>query len=219
MSEEINVYNIAQKILNSLNQNNNIKCSEVFLDKKNYINIEIEENSIKNSKLATEMGISVRTIDTRGSLGFSFTNKIENKTIERIVKTAIKMMKSGTPDPDFKKLPDLCNSYPTVKGLYDDKIENLEIEDSSKYVNDLIKVCEKDDKAISQSAKFKSSCNETYIFNSNGIEVFGKDTICSISSNIIVKDKISNKTSFGFDWQSVRNIKDLDSERIALNAL
>ncbi|MBN1216508.1 MAG: TldD/PmbA family protein [Candidatus Lokiarchaeota archaeon] len=219
MLQDHDIYSISNKILNSLNQNNEIKCSEVFFDKTSYINIEIEENSIKYSKLASERGLSIRIIDKRGSLGFSFTNKLENKPIESIVKTAISMMNCGTPDPDFKNLPLLCNSYPEVKGIYDEKIKDLDIEDSSKYIDNLIRICDEDEKAISQSAKFKSSYNETYIFNSNGIELYGKDTICSISSNMIVKDKISKQTSFGFDWQSVRNIRDLDSERIASNAL
>ena len=220
MTEDIDMFTFADKALRSIENNcNNIKCSEVYLSKDSYINIEIEENSIKNSKLGTEAGISVRVIDNRGSLGFSFTNKLEDRTIKKIVKSAVRMMKVGTPDPDFSNLPNKYNNYPTVKGLYDKNIEQLEIEDSSTYIKDMINVCEDDENAISQSAKFKSNFSETCIFNSNGIEISGRETICSISSNIIVKDKITNQTSFGFDWQTVRNIKDLNSQTIALNAL
>ncbi len=220
MSEEIDIFELVKNITNIIKvRETNVKCSEVYLSKDKYINIEIEENSIKNSTLGTEMGVSVRVIDNRGSLGFSFTNKFEKKTIDKIVNTAIKMMKVGTSDPDFKDLPKKPKNYPSIRGLYDKNIEQIEVEDSSQYVEDLIKVCEEDELAISQSANFKSNYSEIYIINSNGLEVSSKNTICSISSNIIVKDKITKKTSFGFDWQSVRNIKDLNAQKIAINAL
>jgi len=58
-----------------------------------------------------------------------------------------------------------------------------------------------------------------YIFNSNGLEANGKETICTISSNITVKDKISGETSFGHDWQAERQLLKLNATKIAQNAL
>jgi len=128
-------------------------------------------------------------------------------------------MRAGTVDPDFRNLPDSINKYPVIKDLFDKNIKNLQLIDSINYVKDLIKVCEEDELAISQTGSFISNYSKTYIFNSNGLEVSGKDTSCSVSSHIIVKDKISKNASFGYEWQSERNLKNINSTETAKNAL
>lgn len=222
MSEykEIDFYRIGEKTLDIIeSKREKIRSAEVYLDLNRYINIEIEENSIKNSELGTENGISVRVFDRGGSLGFSFTNRFQKSSLESMVETSIKMMKAGTPDPEFKDLPSKYKNYPDVKALHNNNIEDLEIEESSNYVEDLIRICDEDEIAISQSASFKANYSETFVFNSNGLEISGKKTIASISSNIIVKDETTGETSSGFERKSVRNIKELKVDEIALSAL
>jgi len=199
--------------------NANLKDAEIFFGKSKYISIEIEENSVKNSEIGSDHGVSIRLIDNKGSLGFAFTNKLLKKSIETITTTALKMMSAGTADPDYKKLPDSYKDYPNVKGLFNNDLKALEIEDTLGFAEDLIKICKKDELAISQSAGFQSNYGKMYIFNSNGLEIQGKHTMCSISSNIIVKDKVSGETSFGQDWQSERDLKNINAIQIAENAL
>ncbi|MFX1256990.1 MAG: TldD/PmbA family protein [Promethearchaeota archaeon] len=220
MSEKLDIFRLAHNSLKLAQKDNaNLKCAEIFIGKNKYINIEIEENSIKNSEIGSNYGASIRVIDKRGSLGFAFTNNVEKKSIKNITDIALKMMKSGTDDSDFKDLPGHYDNYPTVKNLFDINLKNLQIEDSVKYVEELIKVCNEDELAISQSGDFLSNYSKRYIFNSNGLEISGKETICSISSNIIVKDKVTKETSFGYDWQSERNLKNLKPRAIAKSAL
>jgi len=220
MTEKKDYFALANYGLNILEKyNDNVKCGEIFLEKSKYINIEISENSIKNSEIGSDHGISLRVIDKKGSLGFSFTNKLDKKSIEKMVKVAVKMMKAGTEDTDFKSLPSKCTKYPSVKGLFDIELKNMQIEDSIKYIEDLIKVCKEDDKAISQSADFSSSYSKNIILNSNGLEAIGKETNCQISSEIIVKDKVSKETSSGYEWQSERNLNKINSVEVATVAL
>ena len=201
------------------NKSSNMKCAEIFFGKNKYLNIEVEENSVKNSEIGTDRGVSIRIIDKRGSLGFAYTNKLDKKSIDKIVNLALKMMKAGTEDQDFKDLPPHYQNYPTVTGLFDDNLRNLEVEETNEDIEDIIKVCNDDDLAISQSANFVSHYYKKYIFNSNGLEVNGKETICTISSNITVKDKITGETSFGYDWQAERQKMKLNATKIAQNAL
>ncbi|MCK4381533.1 MAG: TldD/PmbA family protein, partial [Candidatus Lokiarchaeota archaeon] len=182
-------------------------------------NIEIEENSIKNSETGEDNGFSIRVINKNGSLGFSYSNKLDRTTIEKICKIAIKMMKVATPDPDFKNLPGSFKNYPAVKGLFDKNLKYLQIEDSVDYINDLIKICKDDEMAISQSGNFASGYSKIYIFNSNGLNVSRKDTSCLISSNIIVKDKISNETSSGYERQVERRLDKINAIKVANLAL
>ena len=220
MQEKPDVRNLAQYGLKlAEREDSNLKCAEVYFEKTKYINIEIEENSIKNSEIGSDYGVSFRLINNMGSLGFAFTNKLNKPSLSKIIKLAIKMMNAGTDDPLFKNLPEKCEKYPNVKDLFDRETKELQLEESLIYVEELIKICNSDELAISQSANFMSNYSKSYIFNSNGVETLGKGTYCSLSSNIIVKDKISNETSFGYDWQSERRIKNINASEIGNNAL
>ncbi len=200
-------------------KNSNFKSAEVFVNKNKYINIEVEENTLKNSETGEDNGVSIRVINNKGSLGFAFTNRLDKKSIEYIVKIAIKMMNVGTYNPDFKNLPFKFKNYPNVKQLFDNDLKNLQLEDSLGYIKELIKICDDDEMAISQSANFFSNYSKTYIFNSNGLEISGKVTDCSLSSHIIIKDKVSKETSFGYEWQSERMLKNINAEKVIRDAL
>ncbi|MFX1385749.1 MAG: TldD/PmbA family protein [Promethearchaeota archaeon] len=218
--ENLDIYTMAELCLKLVEkETSEIKCADLFLEKSNYINIEIEENSIKNSETGEDIGVSIRVINKKGSLGFAYTNKLNRTTIEKVCKTAVKMMKVATPDPDFKNLPGPFKNYPVVRDLFDKNLKYLCIEDSLNFANDLIKVCEDDESAISQSANFASGYSKTYIFNSNGLDVSRKDTSCLISSNIIVKDKVSKETSSGYERQVERNLNNLNAKKVAKMAL
>ncbi|MFX1314522.1 MAG: TldD/PmbA family protein [Promethearchaeota archaeon] len=220
MNYNSEVYSLANYGLKLAERSNSdLKCAEIFFGKNSYINIEIEENSIKNIEVGADYGTSIRLFNKKGSLGFAFTNRIEKESIEKMIKIALDMKDAGTKDPDFKNLPIHYKKYPNVKDLYDINLKNLEIEDSLKYAEDLIDICNRDELAISQSGNFLTNYTKTHIFNSNGLEIAGKESNCTISSNIIVKDKISNETSFGYDWQSERILKKIDAENTATNAL
>ncbi|MBY8988296.1 MAG: TldD/PmbA family protein [Candidatus Lokiarchaeota archaeon] len=220
MDNEIDIYElarygirIAEKVYPSY------KCAEIFVGKSQYTNIELEENSIKYSELGSDNGVSIRIYNNQGSLGFAFTNKLNKKVIEKIVTNAIKMMNAGTSDPNFKNLPEKYKSYPKVEHLYDKSIKSLKIEDSIELIKDLIKVCNEDDQAISQSGDFTANYNMSYIFNSNGIEACGEETLFSISSNIIVKDKVTGETSNGYESQMKRKLEEIDGTSTAVEAL
>ncbi|MFX0081378.1 MAG: TldD/PmbA family protein [Candidatus Hodarchaeota archaeon] len=220
MEGDVDVFGLARYGLRLIEQSSHeLKCAEIFFEKNKYISIEIEENSVKNSEIGEDNGVSVRVINKRGALGFAFSNKLEKKTVNDLCITALKMMNVSTPDPDFYDLPSSYQNYPKVNGLFDRDLKVLQLEDSLSYINALIKVCEQDETAISQSGSFISNYTKTNILNSNGLEVSGKDTSCSLSSHIIVKDKVSKETSFGYEWQSERSLKKLNASELAKTAL
>ncbi|MFO8017228.1 MAG: TldD/PmbA family protein [Promethearchaeia archaeon] len=220
MFEKNRVFDLAKFTLDLAEKKTTaIKCAELYFSVNKYLDVEIEENSIKNSELGTDFGTSLRLIDNRGSLGFAFTNYIEKDSLQKLVSRSIKMMRAGTPDPDFKNLPSPPAKYPNIQNLYDKNLKNIEIEEGINYVEEMINLCKRDEKAISQSAEFSVNYFEEYIFNSNGIEASGKGTNVSVSSNMIAKDPISKETSFGYDWQSERQLEDIKPKTVAETAL
>jgi PmbA protein len=195
------------------------KCAEFFVASNEYLNIELEQNAIKHSEIGAEGGLSVRIYNNKGALGFAFTNVMNTKSVENIVNIAFKMMKVSSVDPDFTDLPPKTAKYPPLKGIYDKEVENLTVENSMHYVNDLITECGKEMLAISQTASFTSNNSKTLILNSNDLEVSGKETIFSLFSEITLKDDGTGEISNGFDYQLKRNVKELDGELIAKNAI
>ncbi|MFW9821498.1 MAG: TldD/PmbA family protein [Candidatus Thorarchaeota archaeon] len=220
MENDSDIYNLSNFIFKMIEKGTNGSAhTEIFFEKNKYVSIDIEENTVKNSEVGEDQGLSIRVINKNGALGFAFSNKIDKTKIGDICKSAMKMMKVSTPDLDFHNLPTSFQNYPKVKNLFDKNLKDLQLEDSLNYINTLINVCERDDKAISQSGSFLSNYAKTNIFNSNGLEISGKETNCSISSHIIVKDDFSNETSFGYEWQSERTLKQIDALKIANVAL
>jgi PmbA protein len=214
------IYNLADKgIKYAMRSETNLKGIELYFSLNKDLNIEIEENSIKNSEFGYDNGFCVRAFDNRGALGFSFANRIDKKKLFEIIKNALKMMRSGTPDLDFKDIPPAFTRYPEVKLLHDSSISSLSIEKSTSYIKDLINICENDEKAISQSGAFSTNVKQTYIFNSNGLETYSKESLCSISSHMIVKDKITKDNSFGFEYQISRALDHIDAIGVAKTAL
>ncbi len=220
MDEDIDIFELAKFAIKIAEKNYpNYKCAEIFVGKSEYLNIEVEENSVKYSEIGRNHGISIRIYRKNGSIGFAFTNKLNKKVVEKIVKNAIKMMRVGTPDPNFKNLPEKLKNYVVVKDLYDKSIKSLLIEDAIEFVKDLIKVCTEDDQTVSQSGDFTASSNFSYIFNSNGIEVSGEESLFNISSNIIVKDTMNGEASNGYESQMKRKLADIDGTKTAEEAL
>ncbi|MFW9818050.1 MAG: TldD/PmbA family protein [Candidatus Thorarchaeota archaeon] len=218
--EDSEAYSLSDFCFNLIEKENlGIKCTELYFEKSNYINIEIEENSIKNSETGEDQGVSIRVINKNGSLGFAYSNKIDKPTIKELTKNAIKMMGVASPDSDFKDLPKLYENYPVVKGLYDKNLKNLQIEDSIRYGQELIEICKEDEMAISQSGNFASGFSKIFIFNSNGLNVSRKETSCLISSNIIVQNKLTKETSSGYERQIERSLNKLDAISVAKLAL
>lgn len=220
MSPDITLSSLAEKALKQAKaHDSDLKCYEIYYSEESYLAIEIEENSIKHCEKGLDSGLSIRTAGNNGSLGFSFTNQATESSVSKMVKDAIKMTKAGTADPDFIDFPNHYDEYPSLHGLFDGKLTNLEIEDYMNFPKEMIDVCAQDEKAISQSADLNISITRNGILNSNGLAIEGKDTSCSVSSNIIVKDKLKKESAYGYDWQSVRFLDELNARQIALNAL
>ncbi|MBY9021081.1 MAG: TldD/PmbA family protein [Candidatus Lokiarchaeota archaeon] len=220
MDETIDIFDLANFAIKVAEKNYpNYKCAEIFVGKSKYLNIEVEENSVKYSEIGRNHGISIRIYQENGSIGFAFTNKMNRNVVEKIVKNAIKMMRVGTPDPNFKNLPEKIKPYTVVEGIYDKSIKGLLIEDAIEHVKSLVKVCTEDDLAISQSGEFTANSNFSYILNSNGIEVSGEETFFNISSNMIVKDTLKGEVSNGYESQMKRKLADIDATNTAKEAL
>lgn len=196
-----------------------VKCSEIYVQKTDAFEIGLEKNSIKDCNKSESCGFSVRVFDKRGSLGFAYANDISSEIIEKTINNAVKMMKVGPPNDEFKDLPFPKKSNSKVTGIYDKNIKDLEFETPFDLIKDMIKISSDDSQVVTQSGDFSSVYTYYYVFNSNGVEISSEETAASLTSSIVVKNNGKNETGNGFHWQIERKYKDLDAIKVVNKTL
>jgi len=211
-----NYYNtLAEKAFNFARSfSSDFECLEIYFSKNDYLSLKIEENTLKHVERGKDEGFSIRSVSKNGSMGFAFSNQVDEKHLKETLKTAIKMMKNGTSDPEFRSFPPKFHSYPRVKKIYDKQVENLQVEDLQEYLSEMINRCKEEPLAISHNGVISVDNEETQIYNSNGLGISGKETFCSVYSSVIFKDKVSGISSSGFEYQLKRFLKDLKPKYI-----
>ena len=98
--------------------------AEIYVEKEEGVNVDIKKDKVDFAKEAFTFGLGVRVI-LDGKMGFSYSTNLDN--IERYVKSAIFNAKSNEIDENFAFAPK--SEYPNVKGIFDSKIENLDLEE------------------------------------------------------------------------------------------
>ena len=98
--------------------------AEIYVEKEEGVNVDIKKDKVDFAKEAFTLGMGVRVI-LDGRMGFSYTTNLDN--IEPIIKSAVFNAKSNEIDENFAFAPK--SEYPKVKGIFDFKIEYLDLED------------------------------------------------------------------------------------------
>jgi PmbA protein len=123
------------------------------------------------------------------------------------------MMKAATENPDFKNLAEPSKNYTPVSGIYDPAIETVCPEDINDLLQPIFGLKHKKNTPKSLSGGFSSTLGASYVWNSNGIDLWDISSAVSCSTEVGIAD--AGVSSSGFNWQSVCNLKELDVEQIA----
>lgn len=140
-------------------------CDVVVTDAR-AITAEIEKGSMKQASSVEDPGVGIRAF-VRGCSGFSYATGFELAAVRKAASLAVSQAKSGTPDADFKGLPEVAR--PTkVAGLYEPKLAAFEHDD---IVSMAIGVADKagaDSKITSVNAGVSIGVGTVALANSNG---------------------------------------------------
>lgn len=187
----------------------NSDSAEVYVEREKNIDVDIQNNEIKFAKETFTYGISVRVI-IEGKMGFSYTTNTDK--IEETVKNAIFNAKSNVADENFNFAQK--SKYSGVKGIYDKKVESLQIEDFIEFAKTMINTVE-DAKCEPTSGGFSAGYGESLILNSNDVECMDKSSM--FSGFIAVNAEENGEISTAYEGKSSRNY-DIDPVWIAENA-
>lgn len=210
---ENNYLDYAEKCLD-LAQKGDIDLAEIHITNARTITVEIEKSSIKTAKFLYDHGIGIRCIKN-GSIGFSFSTSFEWDKLQAMVQTALKLCKTGIPDPDFKDLPHE-SSYTPVKGMLDKAITTIDINTAMDLCLRTANAAQIDKRISSINVDFLCGDHERYILNTNGVKANTKGTAIKISAEIAAQE--NSDVSSGFEFQSSRYLKEINPETIGAAA-
>jgi len=157
---------------------------EVYCMKGKSISIDIHRDVIDLAKESLISGIGIRAI-VKGAVGFSSTNDVDR--IKEASILAVRSARVRGSDPQWPGLPKK-RKQPVVKGIFDKKIADIEIESCIDYSSELINGAKSIPTIVPTSGHFVCGNSTKFILNSNGIEIQEEDTIVSASMDVITKD-------------------------------
>lgn len=210
---EIDYLDCANKCLKFADQEG-VDQAEVFISNTRALSANIEKGSIKSAREIYDHGISIR-VTRAGSIGFSFSTDFEWDTLEKMVKTAIKLSKTGIPDPHFRAFPS-PTSYPSVSGIFDPRIAQVEVERAMDYCLRTASGAEIDKRIDAINVDFGCGIIQDSLLNTNGIEISAEGTAIHINIEITAKEE--EETSSGYEFQASRFLTEINPELLGQTA-
>jgi PmbA protein len=183
--------------------------AEIYVEKEEGVNVDIKKDKVDFAKEAFTFGMGVRVI-VDGRMGFSYTTNLDN--IEPIIKSAIFNAKSNEIDENFAFAPK--SEYPSIKGIFDSKIEYLDLEDIIGFGNIMLDTV-LDEKCEPTSGGFSTGYSKFIIANSEG--TVAQDVSSIFSGYISVNVDDGENVSTASEYDSSRYL-DINPVQIAQKA-
>lgn len=190
-------------------------AAEIYISAGRNLSVNILNGEIETIEEADAAGAGIRVI-AGGSLGFSYSNSLDMKSLEQTIAMAVKFAKLTTPDEN-NILPALSGET-AVDGLYDPEIEGIPLDKKIAMALELEKLAMSDARITKSSGSFYGEgVTEIFIASSAGSSRSYKASGCSVGVSVVAEKGNQKKT--GGDYSSRRFFSDLpDSNEIAAKA-
>jgi len=183
--------------------------AEIYVEKEEGVNVDIKKDKVDFAKEAFTFGVGIRVI-LDGKMGFSYTTNLDK--LENTVKSAIFNAKSNEVDENFAFAPK--SKYPDIKGIFDSKIEYLELEEMVSFGKVMLETV-LDEKCEPTSGGFQTGYSKFIIANSEG--AISQDVSSIFSGYISVNVDDGENVSTASEYDSSRYL-DINPVEIAKNA-
>jgi PmbA protein len=214
------MHNALKKALESCDQ------VEIYGERGDVLSIDLEREEVKKVKHVKSTGIGVRVVISN-KIGFSSTTALDSEAIETCVAHAIKQARVSDQDPYFSGFPALSKqSYTKPEKTFDPRIIDL-LESGS---GDAIENCKKMLTGMKEykvrksvtctptEGSFAAAHDETYILNSEGIEMSDTGTYVSAGIAIVANESGGEETS-GWEGEVSRQLGEIDFDWIGRAAV
>jgi Predicted Zn-dependent proteases and their inactivated homologs len=203
------MYELARKAL-KLAEKAGADEAEIYYAANHSTGVNFKKDDIENAKDRFSEGIGVRAI-VNGAVGFASTNSAAQ--IENAVEVAVTEAKVRESDPDWVSLPS-NEKYPTVSGIFDKKVEAMELEACIESALALVEGTKEVPGTLPTSGGFTRAKGKQLILNTNGIEIEEESTAVSGFVDVIT---VNGQTSTAYDFAVSRSL-DIDFFALGKNA-
>lgn len=159
---------------------------DVLAADSNFTSAEIEKGSMKQSSQIRDPGVGIRAFKN-GCSGFSFCTGHDRKVIHKIAELAVSQARAGTPDPDFKGLPEKMKPA-KVAGLFERRIPELEADDIVEMAISLSDYAGDDKRITSVNAGVTIGEGTFALANSNGFVSSQRMTSFELSAEAVARE-------------------------------
>lgn len=189
--------------------------SEVYIIKGKEMEIRTAKMKIESIKEARKLGMGLRVIVNKG-IGSVFTSNMKQDNIEKLIDESIALAKEASED-EFNLFYKPC-SVPKEIDIYDEKIEQIPIEEKVEIVRIMEKTAFESNKMITASnyVSYEDEAREIFIVNSNGLSYSYKEANCGIGGGFIAtKEEIKQA---GYGMQMSRSFDKLNPQKVGKEA-
>lgn len=203
------MYELARKALR-LAEKAGAEEAEIYCIANHSTSVNFKKDSLESAKDRVSEGIGIRAI-VNGAVGFASTNSARD--LENTVEIAVAEARVRESDPDWVSLPS-NGKYPSVSGIFDEKVEALELEKCIDYAMDLVEGTKETPGTLPTSGGFNRGKSKRLILNTNGIEIEEESTAISGFVDVIT---VNGQTSTAYDFEVSRSL-DIDFFALGRNA-
>jgi len=195
---------------------------EAYLESTRTIEVKIEKGLIRLAAEKLDAGCGVR-VALGNQLGVSYVTSALEKDLDQSVQDAISAARASVADPDFKSFVSTQSSYPTVKGLFDKELDQIDCEQAVEMMTRAVQAS----KDVSGKERnlieggFTAESKTRVVVNSQGISGLSSET----KSELEVYSAIGTGDDQCSSWDDLnsRNLAAINPETIgaksARNAL
>jgi len=185
---------------------------EVYAISTHSIGIEIERATIELARESRVYGLGIRAI-VNGAVGYASTNKEDR--INDAATIAVKTAKTRKSNPKWKKLPS-NSKRPTVKGLYDKKIEGISVEECINHALVMIRGTAETIETHPVTGKLTCTTTQQEILNTNNVST--RETTTAADAFIETISTRDGQTATAYDFEVSRAIDKINFHKIGRNA-
>ena len=183
-------------------------CDVVATDAE-AITAEIEKSSMKQASAISDPGVGIRVF-VKGCSGFSYCTGHDSKSVRRAAELAVSQARSGTPDGDFKGLPE-ASKPAKVAGLYEPKLAKLGHDDIVSMAIAVSDQAGADRRVTSVNAGVSIALGEVALANSNGFVGSQKLSALEVFAESVAKADDDMFSGVDGSWSRRYDAKMLDS--------
>lgn len=189
---------------------------EVYIQNSREVVIEVFNGEIDKYSVAESGGLSLRGT-YNGKMGYSYTEKIDESSIDMLINEAFENSKYiDAEDPE--EIFEGSKSY-EILDLFSEKLSSTPMEEKIELVKNLEKEALSLDKRISstQVCAYQEFESSRQIINTKGVDLSDKSNGAIIYIAVIAKEGEETKTGMGFRVFS--DINEIDYKEIAKEAV